>query len=281
MYKFWIALLSLATLCGSFQASADALIQLGWIEKVRASSSGVHIERSGQQHNLRMLSPLFEGDRIVVSDKQSQVSVVLSGKPVTITYANSPFIVRVKEDTGLLGHLSNKVASMLWSQAPSREIGAISRGHSLTINGLNAISPKIQARSALYLSWQNGHPPYQLVLINPKSDALLLEQTTTTSSITLDIPDIQADELLLQLSDSQQQKEYYLTIVSNENMPGMPELGSKDTQSSTQSILHAIWLYEHGDGDWQFEAIQQIYALAADGNALATELLHKITVTPK
>lgn len=277
MFRKPFFLIHLVLLALTLPVKADTIRQLGWIERVQAPQDGYYVERAGQKRTLTPLAPLFLGDTVVVTDKHATLSLMVNGKQVKIDSVLSPFKVVPEEEPGLLSNLSQKVASLLWTDSSTRDVGAISRGRGLSISGLNSISPLVQSRDSLHFAWQNGVPPFTLILTNAETDAQLYEVTTSDQSVQLATASGLPNDVLVTLSDSNQQLRYTLQTIAQDQLPPVPDsLITDQTPVETASVLYSVWLYEQEDGDWQFEALQQLSLQANEGNPLAIEVLKSL-----
>ncbi|RKZ90809.1 MAG: hypothetical protein DRR19_08990 [Candidatus Parabeggiatoa sp. nov. 1] len=217
---------------------------------------------------------LLVGDQIVVNNATPTIHLKLGDNKVEeVNHKNSPYTVK---STGKVSSTSSNLWAWVkqvvtdWHEEELQTTVAI-----VNTRGVGDTSPDIPTpyidlleeprelvagTRTLHLAWKGGEKPYELILQQegrPILSEAFQEQRITTPPLKLT-----PGEYQLRLSDKQQRTvDYTFTVVGSK--PGYPsELLDSNIPKDTRLTAQALWLAAQEEGQWSFEAYQQLAKIA-------------------
>lgn len=244
----------------------------GLVESVSkpCDADGYHIRRASpltEDNKLKRF--LFSDDEIIIRKPGCEVIVTIGPNRRALIYEYSvtrPFVVPKT--------LPLPTISRIWVAAKAkfitpreRERGGSLRGsEEASIPLLRLWDSKIAAGTrALRLAWIGGERPFEVVLTRPNSGGDIVRQTHVEKSSTT-LPDaiLEPGKYRVSIRDSKGRTQSAdLTVVDPQEMPVAPsDLQEYKNADPPRQLLYAAWLAAQKDGEYVFEAYQEVAPLA-------------------
>ncbi len=241
--------------------AADA----GWINNFDGDSGSYLIKRSNTTIPTTVFTVLQVGDVISVNNAKNHIELYLNGgeKSVKIKQQNSPFVIT---ENAKVPDSSND----LWVWMKERfndwhqliQLSTVAEAsNTITMPLLsNELEPValIAKDRVLYLQWDGGQPPYT-VNIQKRLDSLASTNNPTTM-IKMDAINFVANSSYrVKVLDSKGQ--FFMggfKTVELTQMPVYQAILNSQLPTEIRQTLQAIWLIKQNNGEWIFEAYQQV-----------------------
>lgn len=267
----------------------------GFLSKTLASPSGTEQQKVAvlfdddcpgkDQYEAPHRSPdnfLLSGDRIKVTGAQCKVSIVyFATRPEkspkdqqlygskrnedVLEQRHGSYVVASVKVDGLVGKIAMTVlGAPPEPKAKAHDTSARTGGDDLAIPLLELWNSHISSGNRpLYLAWQEGKGPYDVILApkNRWNEPLASARNIAGHSIRFDNMTLQAGTYVVSIRDKEGRSvQADFMAVSPSKIPTPPS----EIQSSNTHLLTAGWLASSGHGEYVFEAYQRISALSDD-----------------
>ncbi|MCK5876331.1 MAG: hypothetical protein KAG43_01750, partial [Candidatus Marithrix sp.] len=241
--------------------AADA----GWINSFDGEPDSYLIERNNETISSAIFTVLQVGDVISVNNTQHFIELYLNGgkKVVNIKQQNSPFTIT--EDAKVPASSSK---SWIWVRERFNDwhkltqLSGVSEGSNtinmpLLSNTLETVALIAKDRT-LYLQWDGGQTPYT-VEVQKRLDSLNSKSSSTTM-VKMDTLKFDANSSYrIKVLDSKGQSFMGgFKVVELTQMPINNTMLNSDLPIEVRQTLQAIWLAKQNNGEWIFEAYQQV-----------------------
>ncbi len=239
-------------------------VDAGWINSFTGNSDGYTIERGNEIVSTTVFSILQVNDIISINNAQDSIEIYLNGgeQSVQINQQNSPF--KITENAKV-----SATDLWIWMKQNFHDWQQLTQLYTINSQDINMpllsniVEPValIAQDRNLYLQWQGGQPPYTIE-VQKRLDSI----SSKNSSITM----VKMDKIRFETNSS-----YRVKILDSE---GQSFIGGFRTVEATQipvyqailnsklpieiiktfKTLEAVWLTKQNNGEWIFEAYQQI-----------------------
>lgn len=231
--------------------------------------------------DIGFLTELQAGDLLIVNDNKHSLKIRFANASEEVVNAqNSPYVVTAKGEVPTISGNIWAWATQLTRRQQREKVMAVdistkggdSEGHDQPPS-MALLEPRVgklpkvllAGKRALFLTWQQGKPDYQITL--KQGDKILFEQTVTERVFQSSELDFKPGEYQVLLSDSEQRSvPYPFTVV--DSLPAYPsELTDKNLASLSKSArvtLQALWLANQENEKWLFEAYQRVAEISKD-----------------
>jgi len=246
--------------------AADA----GWINGFNGNSDSYTIKRGNETVPTKIFSILQVGDIVSINKSQHSIELYLNGgkQLFQINQQNSPF--KITEDAEVSASSSELWIWMKerfndWSQLTQLSTASeISQDINMPLlsNILEPVALIVQDRD-LYLQWQGGNPPYTVEL-QKRLDSLSNKKSSTTT-VKLDKIKFESNSSYrIKILDSKGQSFIggFKTVESTQ-IPFYKSILNNNLPAEISKTLQAIWLAKQNNGEWIFEAYQQLAPFAS------------------
>ncbi len=254
--------------------AGDTPTVVGYVEWLVPPSSNYAVVRGNETSGVKLLSQLFDGDKLVVRDPDAQIRLRMSsGDTVVVMASQSPFTVAARgtENT----RFSNLVATMQdaltwWFDSPQYEVNLMPRNeaHRLSVPLLANTSPKVIAGNRRFaLAWQGGTPPYVLMLRNVDSDEVLAKvEGLTEPAAVLGEQALKKGRYEVTVTDDSETGvavRHRFRAVSMDSVPLAPaNEGLSELPPPVRITAEAYWLAQQDGGAWRLESFMRLSAIS-------------------
>ncbi|HHB91637.1 MAG TPA: hypothetical protein ENK59_00300 [Thioploca sp.] len=236
-------------------------VDAGWINNFNGNSDSYTIKRGNETIVPTVFSILQVGDIISINNAQDSIEIYLNGKeqPVQINQQNSPFkITQATKVTELWLWMKQRFND--WQQFTNVPlISEISQDINMPLLNNTAEPVVLIAQDRdLYLQWQGGQPPYTVEIqkrFNPISS-----KNSPITAVKMDNIAFEANSSYrIQIHDSKGKTFIggFKTVEINQ-APIYKTIADSKLPIEIIKTLQAIWLAKQNNGEWIFEAYQQI-----------------------
>jgi hypothetical protein len=254
--------------CGSATVFATpAAAPVCHVEDVQGQ---VRLERGGRPGpSLVSYLPLYPGDRLLLQNRASHVTLLCGGERLEIDTAKFPYQIRSRASApslreNLLSWLGEFFAA--WEPREEELASLAARGEGrLALPLITEEAPEIAAgRTVLCLGWKGGEPPYRVrvVTADPGEPVCFGEARARHASIRCKSA-LAGGAYELEVVDAKGQKvRAHLQVRASSTFP-VPPPGLKTAAGDLAGqTLEAGWLAAAGDGRFALEAAQRICEIA-------------------
>ncbi len=250
-------------------------IEAGLVQATDGPRDAFKIVRKGKDLRVGKFAPLYEGDRIEVTEPEASLYVSLRDKSdIRIAQAQSPYTIpRPPKSLGWPSKLLGWVRTKLTFAEKQRVIQTVA---ATTRNKSGIRSPLLETNKTFliakarpfYLGWQGGAAPYGLEIRHFPSDTVIFAREG------LDVPQIVEPDWRLRpgtynleithsLGDDRNRAIFGFEVLPLDRLPASHEsLSQSGLSQNAQIVLHSAWLARHDDGAWMLESHQRLAAIA-------------------
>ncbi|MFK5969561.1 MAG: hypothetical protein QM487_05500 [Candidatus Marithrix sp.] len=238
-------------------------VDAGWINSFNGNSDSYTIKRGNETISPTIFSILKVGDTISINNAQHSIEIYLNGgeQSVQINQQNSPFkITQAAKVTETELWLWMKQRFNDWQQLTKLYLASeISQDINMPLLSNTAESVVLIAQNRdLYLQWQGGQPPYTIE-IQKRLDSISSKNSPITT-VKMDKITYKANSSYrIQILDSKGKSFVggFKTVEINQ-APIYKTIADSKLPIEIIKTLQAIWLTKQDNGEWIFEAYQQI-----------------------
>lgn len=256
------------------KTTVPVALDAGWVNHFDGIPNNYLIKRGSETIPVGLFTVLQVGDEISVNDKQHTIELSLRGgtQPVWVTSQNSPFVVEQNsivstEQEPLWAWIKQCFSDWqkITQSVQSHEDIAFEQLKKLSMPLLeNVRGPArlVAGKRTLHLQWYGGHSPYRVVIYQRRDKVLdesnLLEPVIDTKLLTFET----RKAYRVMLFEATDQFMGGFRTFEPEQLPSYPEvLANANLPENLRRTLQATWLVMQENGQWIFEAYQQVAPL--------------------
>lgn len=170
---------------------------------------GVVIRRAGQEIEVQIWTPLFNGDVLEVSGPAKVVIETVKDKRATIDAAHSPHTIEgALAGDGKMSEISSLIGDLFRSKPTRDAVNLIGRSDPSPRMRLGeGAMQRVIAGKPVWLAWQGGNPPYTIEVrgqtaMRKHDIGVLAQAVAPMREATIDIPPTASGRLTLVIRDS-------------------------------------------------------------------------------
>jgi hypothetical protein len=257
------ASLTLAASAGPADAQDRPVGQIDTARGIDLPDQAVVLRAAGGTTPARSLVRLYDGDRIQVRGAQTRLTVYVAGndRPIVITRANSPYLVRGRSGGPMSGRVTRVLASLdLMFNRPRMAIATATEarglGDGLTASAFLPAGPQRLpgGARALLILWSG---PASAVQIVQGQQSREWDASAFTSAV-IDAPE-EGDFDIVLPGDA---LGWSVARVPEEAAPRGPGVPPTGPLTPEERLANTIWLLAEGEPEWRLFALSDVTDLA-------------------
>ena len=257
------ASLTLAASAGPADAQDRPVGQIDTARGIDLPDQAVVLRAAGGTTPARSLVRLYDGDRIQVRGAQTRLTVYVAGndRPIVITRANSPYLVRGRSGGPVSGRVTRVLASLdLMFNRPRMAIATATEargpGDGLTASAFLPAGPQRLPAGArpLLILWSGSASPVQIAQ-GPQSREW--DASAFTSAV-IDAPE-EGDFDIVLPGDA---LGWSVARVPEEAIPRASSLPTNGPLTSEERLANAMWLLTAVAPEWRLFGLSEVADLA-------------------
>lgn len=243
-------------------AAAEAVREVGFVERFTGESEHHEILREGAAVPVAVFAPLQAGDRIAVRQPGEVLVLRINDEPVELTSELDALVL----DEGPEGATIATNLAIWAGEWISGDSGPDTTRVTLSTRSMDLAAPSfgdgpvslVAGRRALTLAWRGGHPPYELRLerVTPDASELGAWQVAEGAHFTSPRLELREGGHRLTLRDAAGAE-----IARELRVVATPPASPIPGDEPLHQTLSAAWLAGHEEGRWRFEAYQRVVGL--------------------